>query len=115
MFMLLDFNDQDKEKIIRSLLFLKRKRDNTLEARLVADGIMQDRGTGSENSSPTVATKSLFVLAALFAYEKRKVVTVDIVGAFLHGKIKNLVIIEVGSKCAEVMVSVSGYIWRQNF
>jgi hypothetical protein len=45
------------------------------------------------------------VLAALFAYEKRKVVIVDIEGAFLHGKIKNLVIIEVGGKCTEVMVS----------
>jgi len=43
---------------------------------------MQERGTGSENSLPTVATESLFVLATLFAYEKWKVVTVDIEGAF---------------------------------
>jgi len=27
-------------------------------------------------------------------------------GAFLHGKMKNLVIIELGGKCAEVMISM---------
>ena len=89
-----------------SLSFLKRKRDNTLKARLMADGSMQERRTAGENSSPTVATESLFALAAMFASEKRKVVTVDIEGEFLHGKMKNLVIIEVGGKCAEVMINM---------
>ena len=31
---------KDTDKIIRSLIFLKRKRDGTLKARLVADGRM---------------------------------------------------------------------------
>ena len=52
------------------MLFLKIKRDNTLKAGLVADGSMQERSTASENSSPTVATESLFALAAMFASEK---------------------------------------------
>jgi len=54
------------------LLFLKRKRDNTLKARLVADGSMQERSTASENSSPTVATESLFALTVMFVSENAK-------------------------------------------
>jgi hypothetical protein len=34
-------NDQDKKKVIRSLLFLKRKRDGSFK-----DGRMQDRDNG---------------------------------------------------------------------
>ena len=68
-------NIEDKSKIIRSLLFLKRKRDGTLKARLVADGRMQDRSTSQDNSSPTVGTESLFLMSAIFAAENRHVVT----------------------------------------
>ena len=75
----------DKKKIIRSLIFLKVKMDVTLKARLVADRRMQDRDNGQDVSSPTIATEYLFILAAVFAAEYRRVVTVDIEGAFLHG------------------------------
>jgi len=47
---------------------------------------MQDRDNGQDISSPTIATESLFTLAAVFAAERRRVVTVDIDGAFLHGR-----------------------------
>ena len=72
----------DKKKIIRSLIFLKVKRDGTLEARLVADGRMQDWDNGQDIFSPTIDTESLFTLAAVFAAERRRVVTIDIDGGF---------------------------------
>ena len=80
---------QDKTKIIRSLLFLKRKRDGTLKARLVADGRKQDMSTCQDNFSPTVATETLFLMAAILAAENRHVATVDIEGAFLHDIMAN--------------------------
>ena len=96
-------NIQDKTKIIRSLLFLKRKRDGSLKARLVADGRMQDRSTSQDNSSPTVATETLFLMAAIFAAENRHVATVDIEGAFLHGIMTNEVYMLIHGQCVDVL------------
>jgi hypothetical protein len=97
-------NIKDKSKIIRSLLFLKRKRDGTLKARLVADGRMQDRSTSQDNSSPTVGTESLFLMAAIFAAESRNVVTVDIEGTFLHGIMTSEIYMEIHGQCVDVLL-----------
>jgi hypothetical protein len=94
----------EKRKIIKSILFLKRKRDGTLKARLVADGRMQDRSTTPDISSPTVATESLFIIASINANEKREVVTLDVEGAFLNGVMTNYVIIELGGQMAAVLL-----------
>ena len=45
---------------------------------------MKDRSTSQDNSSPTVGTKSFFLMAVIFAAESPHVVTIDIEGAFLH-------------------------------
>ena len=45
---------------------------------------MQDRSLYDDNSSPTVATWSTFMIAALAARERRTVVTADIGGAYLN-------------------------------
>ena len=97
-------NIKDKSKIIRSLLFLKRKRDGSLKARLVADGRMQDRSTSQDNSSPTVGTESLFLMVAIFAAEGRQVVTVDIEGAFLHGIMTSDIYMEIQGQCLDVLL-----------
>ena len=99
-------NIEDKSKIIRSLLFLKRKRDGTLKARLVVVGCMQDRSTSQDNSSPTFGTESLFLIAAIFAAENRHVVTVDIEGAFLHGVMTNEVYMKIHGQCVDIYLSV---------
>ena len=93
----------DKSKIIRSL-FLKVKRDGTLKARLVADGRMQDRNNDQDVSSPTIATESLFTLAAVFAAERRRVVTVDIEGAFLHGVMTSEIYMEISGQGLDVLL-----------
>lgn len=45
---------------------------------------MQMRNESDDNSSPTVSTCSVFIVAAIAAREKRKVATVDISGAYLN-------------------------------
>jgi hypothetical protein len=92
-----------KGKIVRSMLFLKEKRDGTLKSRLVADGRMQDRSSEPDTSSPTVATESLFMIAAMNAVEEREVVTIDIEGAYLHADMNTFLIVEVSGKVAEVL------------
>jgi hypothetical protein len=37
-----------------------------------------------ETSSPTVTTEAVFVTSVLEAQERRKVMTIDIPGAFMH-------------------------------
>ena len=80
----------NEAKIIRSLIFLKRKRDGSLK-----DGRMQDRDNGQDVSSLTVSTESLFLLASVFAAESRRVITVDIEGIYLHGAMTNDIYMEV--------------------
>jgi len=104
----------NKAKIIRSLIFLKRKRDGSLKARLVADGRMQDRDNGQDVSSPTVSTESLFLLAAVFAAESRRVITVDIEGAFLHGVMTNVIYMEISGQCVDVLIYMYGDTYIKN-
>ena len=82
-------SDEQRKSVICSSIFLKEKyrSDGTfdkLKGRLVAGGHMQDRSMFEDNSSPTVATTSTFMLAALAARENRHVVTADIGGAYLN-------------------------------
>ena len=81
----------DKKSIIPSKLFLKEKYNaegtfEKLKARLVAGGHREDRSVFSadEITSPTIATQSIFTIAAIAAQEDRDVITGDVPGAYLH-------------------------------
>ena len=85
----------DKKLIIPSKLFLKEKYNaegtfEKLKARLVAGGHREDRSVFSSNeiTSPTIATQSIFTIAAIAAHEGRDVITGDVPGAYLHADMK---------------------------
>ena len=83
--------DISGRKIIPSSMILKDKFDSSgryvkMKARLVAGGHRQVRG-GRSNSSPTLSTSSLMMLASIAAQEGRTVATADIGGAYLHADI----------------------------
>ena len=71
---------------------------------MVADGRMQDRDNGQDVSLPTVSTESLFLLAAVFAAERRRVITVDIEGAFFHAVMTNDIYMEISGLCVDVLI-----------
>ena len=78
-----------RRNVIRAHTFLKEKYNSKgefekLKARTVADGSKQDKSVYGDNSSPTVATSAVFMIAAIAAKEGRHVMTCDIGGAFLH-------------------------------
>jgi hypothetical protein len=78
-----------RRSIIRSSMFLKDKflasgAFEKFKARLVAGGNSQDKTLYENLSSPTVATTSVFTIAAIAAAEERHAVVIDIGGAFLH-------------------------------
>ena len=81
---------EERRKIITCSMFLKEKFlangvFEKLKSRLVAHGNQQPK-EGVKASSPTVDISSVFVLAAVAAYEKNRVWTIDIGGAFLEAK-----------------------------
>ena len=72
-------------------MFLKDKHsaDGVFEkfkARLVAGGDQQDKNLYENLSSPTTATCFVMAVAAIAAAENRKVMVIDIGGAFLNAK-----------------------------
>jgi Reverse transcriptase (RNA-dependent DNA polymerase) len=81
--------------VIPSMLFLKEKFSSKtgefikLKSRLVAGGHRQDKEIYSDNSAPTVATQTVFMVATLAAAEGRAVAAVDVPGAFLKSDMPN--------------------------
>jgi hypothetical protein len=87
-----ELRPEQRRQIIRSSCFLKDKytAQNIFEkfkARLVAGGDQQDHALYEDVSSPTARTESILTIAAIAAAEGRKVMTVDIGGAFLNADI----------------------------
>ena len=79
----------ERYNFIRSQCFLKDKYTaagifEKLKARLVARGDMQDKTLYDNLASPTVATTSALITAAIAASEGRHVMSLDVPGAFLN-------------------------------
>ena len=67
-------------------MFLKRKRRGEMKGRGCANGRPQrEYITKEESSSPTVSLYALMGSCLTAAMDSRKVITVDILGAFLQG------------------------------
>jgi hypothetical protein len=84
-----DLTHHERSHVIRSSMFLKDKYNpsggfDKFKARLVAGGDGQDKSLYECLSSPTVATSSVMIVAAIAAKEGRRVRTMDIGGAFLN-------------------------------
>jgi hypothetical protein len=57
-------------------------------------------------SSPTVLTEALFLTAAINAHERRKVVTIDIPGAFMQCDINELIFVKLEGTMALLLVKM---------
>jgi len=65
---------------------------------------MQDRSTSQDNSSPTEANETLFLMADdADDAENHHVATFDIEGAFLHDKMTNEVYMLIHGPCADLL------------
>jgi hypothetical protein len=102
----INLDGRQRSKIIRSHMFLKQKRDGKLKLRLVANGSMQERSTSTYVSSPTVSTEALLITIAIEAYERRKVVHVDIDGAYIHADMEGEVIVDLDPVIAAILMQV---------
>ena len=110
-----ELSQEERRSVIRSSMFLKDKYLATGEfekfkARLVAGGDQQDKGLYENLSSPTVATQSVFAVAAIAAKQERSVKVIDIGGAFLNASMEPTGV-KVHMRLDRLMTSMMVAIW----
>ena len=97
----------EKRKALPYLLFLTEKRSGKIKARGCADGRRQRvYKTKEETSSPTVALESVFLTSLIDAKERRKVVTVDVPGAFMQSDMDEVVHMRIDGDAAKLLLQV---------
>lgn len=102
------------KKLLRSLMFMKRKRDGRLKSRFCCNGKGQDRNSlAVDPSSPTVSTESLFITFAIEAMEERFVRTIDIEGAYLHVDMKGDVYMVIDPFLTDILASIDETAYRK--
>ena len=79
-------SQQEKSRVIKSLIFMVEKCDRTIKSRLCANGSKQKVLLKDFESvySPTVSFEAQIMTLLIDTIEKRKVATFDIPGAYLH-------------------------------
>ncbi len=105
---------EERTKALSSLMFLKEKRDQSVKARMCADGRKQ-RGdwTKQETMLPTVSTEAVFITAVIDAHEERDVACFDIPGMFLLADSDKDITMILKGRLAELMVKVAPNLYRK--
>ena len=102
-----DLSREQKRRALNYLMYLKQKRCGRIKARGCADGRKQRiYKSKDETSSPTVSTEAVFLTSVINAQERRKVVTIDIPGAFMHVDIDELIHMRLEGPMAELLTRV---------
>jgi hypothetical protein len=103
---------EQRKEALSSLMFLTEKRCGRVKTRACANGSKQRQWIRKEDAaSPTVMTDSVIITTAIEAHECRKVITLDIPGAFLHTDLDEEVIMVLRGELAELMVMIDIDIW----
>jgi hypothetical protein len=83
-----DMTELEKKRAMESLIFLNEKRDETIKARMCANGSTQRAYISREEaSSPTAASEAIITTGVIDAKQRRDVMTLDIPNAFVQTKI----------------------------
>jgi len=99
--------------VLRSLMFLKRKRNGSLKSRFCCNGKKQDRNSlAVDPSSPTVSTESLFITFGIEAMEGRTVRSIDIEGAYLHVDMKGDVYMIIDPFITDIMTAIDEKVYK---
>ena len=103
-------SDMSREEIkcaLQYLMFLKEKHSGKIKGRGCADGRKQRLYKGKdETSSPTVFIESLFLSSMIDGHEHRKVMTLDIPGAFMQTDIDETIHIRLDGPLVDLLIKV---------
>ena len=96
-----------KKAALKYLMFLKEKQCGKIKGRGCAAGQKQRLyKTKEETSSPTVTIESLFLTSMVDARERRKVITVDIPGAFMQAEVDKLIHVKLEGDVALLLIKI---------
>ena len=83
-----DLTQKEREKAQQALMFITEKKDGSIKGRMVYNGKPTCEWMSREQvASPTAATESVLLTAAIDALEDRDVMTSDIPKAFIQAEI----------------------------
>ncbi len=98
---------EQRKQALASLMFMTEKRCGRVKSRACANGSKQRQWIRKEDAmSPTVMGDSVMITSAIEAHERRKVITLDIPGAFLNADLDEEVIMLLRGELAEMMVTI---------
>jgi negative regulator of genetic competence, sporulation and motility len=101
--------DVKNSKFITSRMFIKKKNDGIVKARLVAGGHRQEKlvyDIMDELNSPTVMGESTMIQLSIAAAERRKIATLDIKGAYLNADMERDVYMELNSYESSILIDI---------
>ena len=86
-----ELSKEEKTMAMGAVCLIKEKRDGTVKARICANGSKQKKYLQPEESiaSPTSSNEGVLASFMIDAYERRTVAVLDILGAYLHVKVKH--------------------------
>ena len=103
-----ELTQEQQKQALASLMFMTEKRCGRVKSRACANGIKQQQWIRKEDAmSPTVMGDSVMITSAIEAHERRKVITLDIPGAFLNADLDEEVIMLLGGELADMMVTLT--------
>ncbi len=106
----------EQKQALSSLMNIVEKRNGRVRAQAVADGSKERTQPGykkEDGASPTVATNSIMITAAIDAHKQRDVATIDIPGAFLHAYNDKETLMLLKGRLAKLMVQVDPQLYRK--
>ena len=109
-----DLSNKEKDAALESLMFLKDKRDISINVRACADGRKQRAGQSKENDTlPTVSLEAVLITSMIDAYEGREVAIVAVPGEFLTADQDKVINMKLRGKLAKLMVNNSPEVYRK--
>ncbi len=106
----------EQKQALSSLMNIVKKHNGRVCAQAVADGSKERTQPGymkEDRASPTVATNSIMITAAINAHEQWNVATIDILGAFLHAYNDKETFMLLKGRLAKLMVQVDPQLYQK--
>jgi hypothetical protein len=102
-----ELSPEGRKRALDYHMYLKEKRNGTIKARGCADGRKQRLyKSKEETSSPTVSSEAMFLTSAVNAHERRRVMTIDLPGAFMQAGVDELIHVRLEGPLAEMLVRI---------
>ena len=113
-----DLSPKQREKILKSHIFIKQKKSGEIKGRTVAGGNKQRGYINQEDaSSPTVLTESVILTCMIGAMEEREVTIVDIPNAFIQNEVTDQnkrVIVRIRGMLVDILVKIAPDVYKDN-